>query len=70
MDETREYYAKWNKAGSERQISYDLTYKWNLINKTNKLAKQKQRHRNKEQTDSKLSYISNTSGVSKMEVVR
>ena len=23
-------------AGSEKQIPYDLTYKWNLINKTNK----------------------------------
>ena len=28
--------AKWNKPGGERQIPYDLTYKWNLINKTNK----------------------------------
>ena len=33
---TGEHYAKWNKPGSERQILYDLTYKWNLINKTNK----------------------------------
>ena len=31
-------YAKWNKPGSERQIPYDLTYKWKLINKTNKQA--------------------------------
>ena len=30
-----ELYAKSNKPGSERQI-YDLTYKWNIINKTNK----------------------------------
>ena len=28
-----------NRPGSKRQISYDLTYKWNLINKTNKRAK-------------------------------
>ena len=35
MDRTGECYAKWNKPGSERQIPYDLTYKWNLINKTN-----------------------------------
>ena len=28
-----------NKPGGERQIPYDLTYKWNLINKTNKQAK-------------------------------
>ena len=35
MGGTGEHYAKWNKLGSERQIPYDLTYKWNLINKTN-----------------------------------
>ena len=35
MDGTGEYYTKWNKSGGERQIPYDLTYKWNLINKTN-----------------------------------
>ena len=52
MDGTRECYAKWGKPGSERQIPYDLTYKWNLINKTNKQAKYNQRHWNKEQTDS------------------
>ena len=27
------------KPGGERQIPYDLTCKWNLINKTNKWAK-------------------------------
>ena len=32
-----------SKAGGERQIPYDLTYKWNLINKTNKHAKYNQR---------------------------
>ena len=31
------------ETGSERQI-YDLTYKWKLINKTNKQAKYNQRH--------------------------
>ena len=39
-----EHYAKWNKPGSERQITYDLTYKWNLINETNKWAQNNQRH--------------------------
>ena len=29
---------KWNKPGGERQIPYDLTYKWNLIKKTSKQA--------------------------------
>ena len=52
MDGTGEYYAKWSKPGDERQIPYDLTYKWNLINKTKKQAKYNQRHGNKEQTDS------------------
>ena len=52
MDGTGEHYAKWNKLGGERQIPYDLTYKWNLINKTNKRAKYHQRHGNKGQTDS------------------
>ena len=45
---TGEYYAKWSKPGSERQIPYDLTYEWNLI----KLAKYSQRHWNRQQTDS------------------
>ena len=40
-DETGGHYAKLNKPGGERQIPYDLTYKWNLINKTNKQAKYK-----------------------------
>ena len=52
MDGTGEHYAKWNKPGSERQIPYDLTYKWTLVNKTNKQAKYNQRHWNKEQTES------------------
>ena len=51
MDVTGEHYANWNKPGSERQIPYDLTYKWHLINKTNKQAKYNQRRGNKEQTD-------------------
>ena len=33
MAGTGEYYAKLNKSGDEKQIPYDLTYKWNLINK-------------------------------------
>ena len=42
MDGTGEHYAKWNKPGGEGQIPYDLTYKWNLINKMNKQAKYNQ----------------------------
>ena len=44
MDGTGEHYAKWNKLGGEGQIPCDLTYKWNLINKTNKQTKYNQRH--------------------------
>ena len=39
MDGTGEYYSKCNKPGGKRQIPFDLTCKWNLINKTNKWAK-------------------------------
>ena len=47
------HYDKWNKPGGERQIPYDLIYKWNLIKKkTIKQAKYNQGHWNKEQTDS------------------
>ena len=52
MYKTGQHYAKWNKPGGEGQIPYDLTYKWHLINKTNKQAKYNHRHWNKEQTDS------------------
>ena len=55
MDGTAEHYAKWNKPVGERQIPYNLTYKWNLINKTNKQEKYNQKHWNKEQTDSNQS---------------
>ena len=43
MNGTGEHYAKWNKPGGEGQIQYDLTFNWNIINKTNKtrLLKQK-----------------------------
>ena len=36
MAGTGEHYAKWNKPGGEGQIPYDLTFKWNPINKTKK----------------------------------
>ena len=52
MDGYGEYFTKLNKLVGERQLLYDLTYKRNLMNKTNKQAKQNQRHGNKEQTDS------------------
>ena len=33
-----------NKPGGERQIPYDLTFNWSLINETSKQAKYNQRH--------------------------
>ena len=35
MDGPGEHYAKWNKPVRERQISYDFTHMWNLMNKLN-----------------------------------
>ena len=35
VDGPGDYYNKWNKSVNERQIPYDLTYKWNLMNKIN-----------------------------------
>ena len=39
MDGSGEHYAKLNKPGGERQIPYDLTFKWNLMNKIKKQNK-------------------------------
>ena len=44
MDGSGVYGAKLNKPGGEREIPYDLSCKLNLVNKTNKQAKYKQRH--------------------------
>ena len=30
MDGPKDYYTKWSKAARERQISYYITYMWNL----------------------------------------
>ena len=35
MNGSRGYYAKQNKSDRERQILHDLTYVWNLRDKTN-----------------------------------
>ena len=44
MDGTGEHYGKWNKPGGEGQISYDLTFNWNIINRRKKQTKYNQRH--------------------------
>ena len=40
MDGPRDYRTKWSKSDRERQISYDITYMWNLKNDTNELIYQ------------------------------
>ena len=30
MNATRDYHTKWSESGRERQISFDITYVWNL----------------------------------------
>ena len=35
MDGFRDYHTKWSKSDRERQIPYDITYKWNLKYDTN-----------------------------------
>ena len=35
MDATRDYHIKWSKSERERQIPYDITYRWNLKYDTN-----------------------------------
>ena len=37
MDGPRDYHTKWSKSDRERQISYAITYMWNLKNDTNEL---------------------------------
>ena len=37
MDGPRDYYTKWNKSEREKQMSYDITYTWNLKYDTNEL---------------------------------
>ena len=51
MDGPRGYHTKWSKSGRERQLSWDITYIWNLKNDTVILfTKQKLTHRHRKQT--------------------
>ena len=38
MDGPRGYQPKWSKSDRERQISYDITYMWNLKYDTNEIT--------------------------------
>ena len=35
VDGPRDYHTKWNNSNRERQVSYDITYMWNLRYDTN-----------------------------------
>ena len=37
MNGPRDCHTEWSKSDRERQISYDITYMWNLKNDTNEL---------------------------------
>ena len=52
MNEPRDCYTEWNKSDSEKQISYDIMYMWNLIKaglQMRLLIKQKLSHRSRKQ---------------------
>ena len=52
MDGPGDYHTKWSKSEREREISYDITYMWNLKYGTNEpiyLVCEKQIHRHREQ---------------------
>ena len=50
MDETRKYYAKWNKSGRYRWIAYDVTYVWKSKKQNKWRNTTRQTHRYREQT--------------------
>ena len=51
MDRPRDCHTKWSKSDRERQISYDITYMWNLkkMVQMNLFTKQKQTHKHGKQ---------------------
>ena len=44
MDGTRDSHTKWCKSERERQISYDISYIWNIIYSTNETFHRKENH--------------------------
>ena len=49
MDGPRDCHAEWSNSHREREISYNITYMWNLKgNDTDELTKQKQSNRLRE----------------------
>ena len=53
MDGPRDCHTEWSKSDRERQISYDITYMWNLkkMVQMNLVIKQKLSHRCRKQTN-------------------
>ena len=49
IDGPRDYHTKWNKSDGERQISYAITYMWNLKYDTNELIYETETHRHRKQ---------------------
>ena len=49
-DGTRDSHTKWSQSKRERQISYDITYIWNVIYSTNESFHRKENHGHGEQT--------------------
>ena len=45
MDGPRDYHTKWNNPNRKRQISYDITYTWNLGKKKYKWTYLQNRNR-------------------------
>ena len=52
IKETRDYHTKLSKSDRKRQVSYAITYMWNIKKKRqmNLFTKQKQTHRHRKQT--------------------
>ena len=50
MDVTREYHTKWSKSEREKQITYDITYMWNLKYDTYELIYERETDSHREQT--------------------
>ena len=50
MDGSRDCHTEWSNSGTERQISYDITYMWNQKLKTVNVTEMKQAYRYREQT--------------------
>ena len=51
MDGTRDYHTKQSKSERERQISYDITYMWNLKYDTNELIYETENNSQTQRTD-------------------